>query len=63
MTNYTEKQILEFKAKAEKWDTLGEQIAKCYCNEEGEFDDTNPEIEGADLGTVGELAASAFGWL
>lgn len=60
---YTEKQIKEFKIKADKWDALSNEIAKCYCNEDGEYDEDNPEIEDADLGTIGEIAASAFGWL
>ena len=51
---YTKEQIKEMKKKADKWDALGAEISKCYCN---------PEIEDADLCTIGEMAASAFGWL
>lgn len=39
------------------------KIDKCYCNADGEYDEENPEIEDADLCTIGEMAASAFGWL
>jgi hypothetical protein len=60
---YTKKQIEEMKKKADKWDALGVEIAKCYCNADGEYDEENPEIEGADIATIGELAASAFGWM
>ena len=51
------------KKKADKWDALGAEIEKCYCNADGEYDEENPEIEDADLCTIGEMAASAFGWL
>lgn len=49
--------------KAKKWDLLGSEISKCYCNTEGEYDEENPEIENSDLGTIGEMAATAYGWL
>lgn len=61
--DYTQEQIQEFKNKAEKWDKLETEISKCYCNVDGEYDEDNPEIEDADLCTIGEIAASAFGWL
>lgn len=61
--DYTKEQIEEWKSKAAKWDKLGDEISKCYCNSEGEYDEDNPEIEDADLGTIGEMAASAYGWL
>ena len=51
---YTEEQIKEFKAKADKWDALDEELNKIY-DEEDE--------DGADLAHVGELAAQAFGYL
>ena len=60
---YTKEQIEKWKAKAEKWDALGEEIETCYCNTDGEYDEENPECEGADICTIGEMAASAFGWL
>lgn len=44
-------------------DKLEAEISKCYCNEDGEYDEDNPEYEDADLCTIGEMAASAFGWL
>jgi len=59
----TQKEIQEWKTKAEQWDKLGAEIAKCYENEQGEYDEDNPEIEDADLCTIGEMAATAFGWL
>lgn len=61
--NYTQEQIELWKTKAEKWDKLDSQISKCYCNKEGEYDEDDTDIEGADLCTVGEIAAAAFGWL
>jgi hypothetical protein len=60
---YTKPQIEDFIKKADKWDALGAEINKCYCNADIEFDEENSEIEGADLCTIGEKAASAFGWL
>jgi len=64
---YTAEQIEEWKKKADKWDELDDQIAKCYCNKDGEYvdedSDDKAEIEDADLCTIGEIAASAFGWL
>jgi hypothetical protein len=60
---YTQEQIQEWKTKAEKWDDLEDKIAKCYCNADGEYDEDNPEIEDADLCTIGEIAATACGWL
>lgn len=56
-------QIEEWKSKAQNWDALGARIEKCYCNSEGEYDEENPEEEGADLITIGEMAATAYGWL
>jgi hypothetical protein len=61
--DYTQEQIQEWKNKAEKWDKLEVEISKCYCNKDGEYDEDNPEYEDADLCTIGEMAASAFGWL
>lgn len=58
----TPEQIKEWKEKAMKWDNLGDGISKCYCNSNGEYDEENPEIEGADLVTIGEMAANAYGW-
>ncbi len=58
---YTTEQIEEWKTKSDKWDKLGANIAKCYVDENG--DDENPEIPDADLVTIGEMAATAYGWL
>jgi hypothetical protein len=60
---HTAEEIQEWKIKAEKWDMLETEISKCYCNSDGEYDEDNPEIEDADLITIGEIAATAFGWL
>jgi hypothetical protein len=60
---YTKEQIKEWKAKAEKWDELDAKISKCYCNSDGDYDEDNPEIEDADLCTIGEMAAISFGWM
>jgi hypothetical protein len=46
--------------KARKWDALGAEISKCYVDDDGE---ELPEDEGGDLGDIGEMAASAFGFL
>jgi len=43
--------------KAHKWDVLDDKISKFYENEDGEV-----ENDG-DLTDIGELAASAFGYL
>lgn len=43
--------------KAHKWDVLDDKMSKFYENEEGEI-----ENDG-DLTDIGELAASAFGYL
>lgn len=56
------KQIADWKTKAEKWEALGKQIEKFYCNSEGDYDEENPEEEG-DLIAIGEVAACAYGWL
>jgi len=72
-TNYTpltpklveqwiEEYVKPFKTKAEKWDKLSDKIAKCYVDKNGD-ELTEEEAEDIDLGTIGEIAASAFGWL
>lgn len=62
-TMYTEKQIETWRVKADQWDALEKRIAACYVTEgpDGEMEEnTDPDI---DLGTIGEIAASAFGYL
>jgi hypothetical protein len=54
----TIKEIEEWKKKAEKWDKLGEKIAKYYEGENGE----EPE-EAGDLCDIGEQACIAYGWM
>lgn len=51
-----------WKGKADKWDALYEEVSKCYCNKDGEYDEDNPETEDADLCTIGEIACSHLGW-
>ncbi len=63
LKNEQQTELDRLKAKAAKWDKLSEKISKCYCDSDGEYSEDNPEIEGADLCTIGEMAASAFGWL
>lgn len=48
--------------KAKKWDELGAKIAEFYCDETGEYNEENPKNKG-DLTDIGEIAATAFGWL
>lgn len=50
------------KDKADKWDKLEAEVAKYYCNKEGEYDEDEPEEDG-DLCDIGEACASAMGWL
>ena len=58
MRDYAE----QFSKKAEKWDKLSEKIAKCYVDENvNEL--SEEDSEDIDLGTIGEISASAFGWL
>lgn len=59
----TENEINQWRIKAEKWDKLEVKISKCYNNAKGEYDEKNPEFEDADLCTIGEMAAQAFGWM
>ena len=61
-TELTKEEFEELKTKAEKWDKLGSEIEKFYTNSEGEINEDNLESEG-DLGDIGEIAATAFGWL
>lgn len=55
---YTEEQIEEFKAKADKWDALDAEIGEIYT-----YDEEDDESGFLDLAHVGELAAKAFGYL
>lgn len=52
----------QFKHKAEKWDKLEHEIAKKYIDENGD-ELTEEQSENIDLGTIGEIAACAFGWI
>lgn len=52
----------QFKHKAEKWDKLEHEIAKKYIDENGD-ELTDEQLEHIDLSTIGEITATAFGWL
>ena len=45
------------KSKSDKWDALDNKLAEIY----GEGDDDNEQE--TDLGDIGEIAATAFGYL
>jgi hypothetical protein len=55
----SEEEYMAMKEKSEKWDALEEKIASCYVDKNG----NELEDENIDLGTIGEIAASAFEWL
>lgn len=59
---WIEEYVKPFRSKAEKWDKLSEKIAKCYVDENGD-ELSEEDSEDIDLGTIGEIAASAFGWI
>ncbi len=54
----TEIEIITEKAK--KYDELAAKIAACYESDDGDYDENE---EGADLLTIGEIAAAHFGYL
>lgn len=47
---------------AQKYNELEDKIAKCYVNDNGDML-SDEESEHIDLGTIGEISASHFGWL
>ena len=53
----SEQEYLHLKGKADKWDALDEKLAAIY----GDGDDDNEDE--TDLMDIGEIAASAFGYL
>lgn len=60
----TTEEYISLKRKAEKWDELGKQIAKFYVPENWDGESDLEDYDGGgDLGDIGEVAASAFGWL
>jgi hypothetical protein len=59
---YTQEQIEEWKAKAEKWDALETEIGKYYPDFDEDDNEIEPVKEG-DLNDIGEVAARAFGFL
>jgi hypothetical protein len=54
--------MINIDPRVKKWEDLGEKIARCYFDENGD-DLSEEESENIDLGTIGEIAASAYGWL
>ncbi len=48
--------------KAKKYDELSDKIAKCYIDKDGN-ELSEEDSEHINLGTIGEIAASFFGWL
>lgn len=65
---YTKEQIEEWKSKSEKWDTLKAKIATCYEDYDDEGNVIMSKYEEKygsqpDLGTIGEMAASAYNFL
>lgn len=59
---WIEEYVKPFKNKAEKWDKLEEKIAKCYVDENGD-ELSEEDSQNIDLGYIGEISATAFGWL
>ena len=65
---YTKEQIEKMAIKAKKWDALGERISKCYGDLDEQGNETLSDYEKEigvepDLFTIGEMAASAYGFL
>jgi hypothetical protein len=57
-------ELNELKTKAKKWDDLEKEIAKSYVREDGStIEDGDEDNDEMCLITIGEKAASAFGWL
>ena len=61
-TTSIEQLIHKYKIKADKWDKLDAKIAKCYIDDNGN-ELSEEDSEDIDLGTIGEIASSAFGWI
>lgn len=57
-----EEYIDKLNIKANKFNDLDKEVSKFYCDVTGEPNEDNPERKG-DLGDIGEVAASALGWL
>lgn len=56
------KVVSKYKEKADKWDKLEAEVAKFYCDKDGEYNEDEPE-EQSDLADIGEVCAMAMGWL
>ena len=57
-----EQDLSKHKRNHDKWISLSEKISKCYGHED-ENSEEWIENEESDLCQIGEIAASAFGWL
>jgi hypothetical protein len=57
----TPQQIEQWRIKAEKWDALDKKILKFYLDADG--NELEEGKEGGNLMDIGEVAASAFGYL
>lgn len=55
------KEVLDDMKKAAKWDALEAKIHDMYIDPE--TGEERPEEDGYDLLSIGEAAASAFGWM
>jgi hypothetical protein len=63
---YRDRMFETFKSKAAKWDALAKEIEGEYgtYDEDGEFQEHPDEPDqDHDLSTIGEIAATAFGWI
>jgi hypothetical protein len=61
---YTEKEIEALEVKAKKWDDLGEQIGSIYCRADGTLiEEGDEDYDEEGLLPIGEMAASAYGWI
>lgn len=58
----TLEQIAEWEKKATKWDALAADIAEFYPDYTEDGSEI-PAIRQGDLADIGEVAATAFGWL
>lgn len=62
MIQITSKELEDIQKKAEKWDKLGDKIARYYETEDEDGNEIAAEKQG-DLCDIGLAAAAAYGWL
>jgi len=58
-----DKEIEILKVKVQKWNDLGQMIAKCYNSYDESGNEIPAKIQDASLLDIGEMAAIAFGYL